>query len=198
MYTREQLEGMQRLVLRRIAKEKGLTGTEIANMNTQTLIDTVLELQEEGENTKETKQERAMKEKGRGRGRPPKANKEETPKSEGRRPGRPRKAQEEEDIEETEEVVEPRRSLKKSRRSSESSADTENNVKQQIDELGKVYNVNHAELLEKVDDLSANVDIAKSLIAKLLLGLHAEQVIEIDEEGMSLLEDIDQENNPND
>jgi hypothetical protein len=137
-----------------------------------------------------------MKEKGRGRGRPPKANKEETPKSE-RRPGRPRKAQEE-DIEETEEVVEPRRSLKRSRRSSESSADTENNVKQQIDELGKVYNANHAELLEKVDDLSANVDIAKSLIAKLLLGLHAEQVIEIDEEGMSLLEDIDQENNPND
>lgn len=180
IYTKEQLEGLNRLMLRKILKELGADAEEIGSMKVKEMIDTILDAQDSAE-------EEEQKPPKRGRGRPPKAEPSKSAASSGRGSGkgrgrgRPRK--EEPEPEEAPEE-EPRASrTRRSRKAPINEESAASSLEDKLNELGSVCNSNFSELSHKIE-------FVKQLLTALVEELEREKAINVDVP--ELLEEVKQ------
>ena len=174
-YTQEQLEGLNRLHLRRIVKKMGMSADDAGDMKAAQLIEWILENQEEGggdeKKSKKTAKKSTTKKKASARRAPPKRGKEKDPEPEPEETG-----EVEGDVADVLNAV----------------AD----VGQKVDELGNVYNENNTAMAEQIGELQVEVYCVKGLVMKLFEALHAEEIIQTD--GTEELEELEKECEGND
>ena len=170
LYNQEQLEGMNRLYIRRIVKKMGMSSDDAGDMKAAPLIEWILENQGE----KSGKKAGGKKANGRkatgGRKAPPKRRRESEPESE--------PEPEEKNTEEVEGDWAP-------------ILNKVIDVEAKVDELGTVYNENYGSLVQQVGDLNVEIYCMKGMLMKLFETLHAEEIIPTD--GTEELEGLEKE-----
>lgn len=173
-YTQEQLEGMNRLHLRRIVKKMGMSADDAGDLKAAELISWILEEQGGGGGSKKSSKKSSSKKAStkskaapKGRRSPPKRQKDTEPED-----------TEPEDTGEVEgDLAEVMNAV----------ADTG----QKVDELGGVYNENHSALMEEIGELRVENYCIKGLLMKLMEELKEEEVIKCDAE--EVLEELEKE-----
>lgn len=164
--TREELEVMPRLRLRKLAKKKGMSAEDAAKAHSDVMIEHILETQEEGSSTKGKS--------AKGKGRSSKASTKgktngQTSRSR-RAPGRSSKASskskpaaEPEETGGEEGVVTLRDVIERL----DTIGEEQDNIRKRIDRLGKVVTENNEAHLDTVNELRADTHVIKELVIHL-------------------------------
>ena len=173
-YTREELEKKSRLLLRRIAKEHGMSSEDCAQAHFDDLVNWIEE-QQDGETAKPARSKASKS----------KASKSKTSKASGKDALAAKKA------------GKAGKAAPKKKVTAKKPADDEGvvhadalaaieTVVEKIDELGQVYNTNNTELTEKIDELTAKVDAQAEEIFNLQAEMYKNQGVLV--HGFSWLE----------